>query len=137
MLSTKIYGSRYVRELKVLFLAYALSSVAILPMVVQIFGIYSPFVYGYIWIFGAANIILFALLTAIFTKIAYKIVVYLAAVSANAYLLFDQLSFDPNIYSPDAINTNLMIFTSVVTVFGILSVIFEGRLPNKAVSPVQ
>lgn len=137
MLSAKIYGSRYVRELKVFFLAYALSSVAILPMVVQIFGIYSPFVYGYIWLLGVANILFFSLLTAVFARIVHKIIVYFISVLTNVYFLFEQLSFDPKTYSPDAINTNLLVFTSMVTVFGILSVIFEARLPDEAVSPVQ
>src|SRR5215207_7224452 len=81
MTTIKAYARRYRGDLRVFAKAYALSTVAALPVLVQTYGALFWLPYLFVAFLGAITIAIVAVITAIFDRYLYKLAVYLAAVA--------------------------------------------------------
>jgi hypothetical protein len=119
------YGRRYVGDIRAFIKAYLLSLLAVLPLVLQFFSIYGVFVYVFLLLAGAINLGLFGGLTAISENYAYKFLIYLIAVAANAFALHE--SFTVQVVG--APNVNLLLFAQIVFPFMLFYALMErGRI---------
>ncbi|RYE09679.1 MAG: hypothetical protein EOP22_08450 [Hyphomicrobiales bacterium] len=116
---------RYRKDFVSFVKAYALSTLAVLPMTIYVFGIYALFVWLYLGLIGLVSILLFTALTALLGSRLYKFAIYLLAVAVSFIALRNTLVYDPAAVSPQARNTNALLFMQVTFGLGLFYILIE------------
>jgi uncharacterized membrane protein len=117
----KAYARRYRDDLKAFAKAYALSTVAALPVLVQTYGALFWLPYLFVAFLGAITIAIVAVITAIFDRYLYKLAVYLAAVAYFGSGLW----VSGRVPVAGVMNETQLIFVQVVFVFGLFYFLAE------------
>ena len=118
----KAYGSRVLEDLRSFAKAFLLTLIAILPLVVILYGVYGLFVYLFLLLLGIANVVVFGFLTAVLQSYVYKLAVFAVAIAANAWLMRSSFSAVSGLF-----NLTLVVFSQVVFLFGMFYVWLEHR----------
>jgi hypothetical protein len=118
---------KYVLEVGWSGIAYAASAFALLPTVMVGFGMYVPIIYLYIFVFGALEILAFALLSSLLDHFAWKAACYALVLAANLIVFSGIVNFG----APEAGNnmTGLVLIQLLFT-FPMFYLLIRRDLPS-------
>ena len=122
----KGYAARYLTDLKSFSAAFLVSMVCMLPVLVWIYGVFTPFVLLFMMIFGFVNVVVFAGATAVSRNYFFKLLVLLIAIVGSIVILREQLFFDSGTYGSTVPNVMPLLLGQVVFVF-VLAYLFLKR----------